>query len=55
MFSACRRADEKGVTHFDVRWNDGVLKFTGKLEVLPSQNSQARRRRRRPHVSSRVH
>ena len=34
MFAACRRADERGVTHFDVRWHDGVLKFTGKLEAL---------------------
>ena len=40
MFSGCRRADEGGVTHFDIRWNDGVLKFTGKLEVLPHANPQ---------------
>ena len=40
MFAGCRRADERGVTHFDIRWNDGVLKFTGKLEVLPQANPQ---------------
>jgi hypothetical protein len=34
MFSACRRADGAD-THFDVRWQDGVLQFTGKLELLP--------------------
>ena len=35
MFAGCRRTDDRGATtHFDIRWNDGVLKFTGKLEVL---------------------
>ena len=34
MFAACRRADGLD-THFDVRWQDGVLSFTGKLELLP--------------------
>jgi len=38
MFSACRRADGAD-THFDVRWQDGVLQFTGKLELLPQGNS----------------
>jgi len=34
MFAACRRADDAD-THFDVRWHDGVLCFTGKLELMP--------------------
>jgi len=34
LFAACRRSDG-GQTHYDVRWRDGALKFTGKLEVLP--------------------
>ena len=37
MFAGCRRADDRGVTHFDIRWNDGVLKFTGKLEALAAR------------------
>ena len=41
MFAGCRRTDDRGATtHFDIRWNDGVLKFTGKLEVLPQANPQ---------------
>ena len=28
-------ASDGGQTHYDVRWRDGALKFTGKLEVLP--------------------
>jgi len=41
LFAACRRADDGGSTHFDVRWQDGVLSFTGKLELLPqSPNPQ---------------
>jgi len=39
MFSACRRADDSGATHFDVRWQDGVLNFTGKLQLLPQVGS----------------
>ena len=38
MFAACRRSDDDG-THFDVRWQDGVLSFTGKLELLPPAGS----------------
>ena len=38
MFAACRRADG-AQTHFDVRWQDGVLCFTGKLEPLPQGHS----------------
>uniref|UniRef100_A0A7S4BZZ5 Uncharacterized protein n=1 Tax=Chrysotila carterae TaxID=13221 RepID=A0A7S4BZZ5_CHRCT len=34
VFRACRRTDESGATHFDVRWKDGPLQFTGKLECL---------------------
>ena len=38
MFSACRRRDpdESGSVHFDVRWRDGPLRFTGRLELLTS-------------------
>ena len=40
MFAGCRRTDDRGATtHFDIRWNDGVLKFTGKLEVLPQDSN----------------
>ena len=35
MFSACRRQGDTGITHFDVRWMDGVLSFTGRLQLLP--------------------
>ena len=35
MFSACRRQEDTGITHFDVRWMDGVLSFTGRLQLLP--------------------
>ena len=45
MFAACRRADGNA-THFDVRWQDGVLHFTGKLELLPRGYS--------PHVQART-
>ena len=40
MFAGCRRADDRGVTHFDIRWNDGVLKFTGKLEARAARVDQ---------------
>ena len=44
MFAACRRVeDTSGLTHFDVRWQDGVLSFTGKLEVLPPSPNPASR------------
>ena len=37
LFAACRRHEyASGSTHFDVRWRDGVLHFTGKLDVLPA-------------------
>ena len=39
MFAACRRTDVQSGTHFDVRWQDGVLSFTGKLELLPQTAS----------------
>ena len=39
MFAACRRTEYEADTHFDVRWQDGVLSFTGKLELLPSASS----------------
>ena len=40
MFSACRRVEEPtGSVHFDIRWKDGVLNFTGKLELLPRSPS----------------
>ena len=39
MFSACRRAEDAGATHFDVRWQDGVLQFTGRLQLLPQSGA----------------
>jgi len=38
-FSACRRGEGSSV-HFDVRWFDGPLRFTGKLEMLPQHSPQ---------------
>ena len=37
--SGSRRSDA-GAVHFDVRWADGMLKFTGKLEVLPRSSPE---------------
>jgi len=38
-FKACRRVNDDGTTHFDVRWFDGPLRFTGKLEMLQSSST----------------
>ena len=40
MFSACQRREDGGSTHFDIRWRDGPLRFTGKLELLTSPNQE---------------
>jgi len=40
MFSACQRRTEEGNVHFDIRWRDGPLRFTGKLELLSAKSQE---------------
>jgi len=40
MFSACQRCEDSGSVHFDIRWRDGPLRFTGKLELLTSPGQE---------------